>query len=268
MTRLLRRRPSPALVIACIALFVSLGPAAYATHEVINGSDVVDNSLTGADVRGKAGTSGAAAVNGSLTTDDIAGQQANAANGTPFIDGTLTQWDIKNGGIAGADIALNAINGTKVASDSLSGADIEEASLGQVPAALLGGIGRYGTAGSCDPESSAFVTCASTTTTVDVPVAQARMLVIGTVKAQTESGTSSASGHCELRARHDSGSFSFVGPLSGFTTGVGINATFVPLMSMHVAPAGGYQVSIECNELDNPIVYFDARVAAVVLSTN
>jgi hypothetical protein len=31
MKRLLRR-PSPALVIACIALFVSLGPAAYATH--------------------------------------------------------------------------------------------------------------------------------------------------------------------------------------------------------------------------------------------
>jgi hypothetical protein len=32
MKRLLRRRPSPALVIACLALLIALGPTAYASH--------------------------------------------------------------------------------------------------------------------------------------------------------------------------------------------------------------------------------------------
>jgi hypothetical protein len=174
MKRLLRCRPSPALVIACIALFVALGPAAYATHELINSSDVVDNSLQGVDVQGTAGTATTAAINGSLTGADISGQAANAAVGQPFIDGSLTGHDITNGSLGSADygdssiqtadIAPKAINGTKVADgslngtnvadggltgtdvldDSVTGADIYEPSLSTVPsagnAATLGGV--------------------------------------------------------------------------------------------------------------------------------
>ena len=49
MNRILKRRPSPALVISVIALFVALGGSAYAL--VITGGDVVNGSLTGKDVR-------------------------------------------------------------------------------------------------------------------------------------------------------------------------------------------------------------------------
>src|SRR4051794_38515536 len=44
-----RRRPSPALVISLVALFLSLGGVGYAALR-ITGKDVVDGSLTGKDV--------------------------------------------------------------------------------------------------------------------------------------------------------------------------------------------------------------------------
>ena len=108
---LAKLRPRSAYdVMAALALLVALSTGgAYASHLVVDSSDVVDNSLTGADVRGKPGTSSTAAVNGSLTTDDIAGQQANAANGTPFVDGTLTQWDLKNGSVTGSDVLESSL---------------------------------------------------------------------------------------------------------------------------------------------------------------
>lgn len=49
MKRILRSRPSPALVISLVALFVALGGTAYAL--TITGANVINNSLTGADVR-------------------------------------------------------------------------------------------------------------------------------------------------------------------------------------------------------------------------
>jgi len=49
MNRILRRRPSPALIISLIALFVALGGTAYAL--VITGADVKNGSLTGKDLR-------------------------------------------------------------------------------------------------------------------------------------------------------------------------------------------------------------------------
>jgi hypothetical protein len=46
---LLRRRPSPALILSAMALFVALGGTAYAL--TITGKNVKNNSLTGADIR-------------------------------------------------------------------------------------------------------------------------------------------------------------------------------------------------------------------------
>jgi hypothetical protein len=122
MKALFSRRPSPALVVACIALFVALGPAAYATHEVINSSDVVDNSLLGVDVKGTAGTASTRAVNGSLTGADISGQPANAALGQPFVPGSLTGFDVADGSLKLADHGANSVDASKIVNDA-SGAD-------------------------------------------------------------------------------------------------------------------------------------------------
>jgi hypothetical protein len=47
------RRPSPALVIACIALFCSLSTGALAARTLLTGKDVKDASLTGKDIKDK-----------------------------------------------------------------------------------------------------------------------------------------------------------------------------------------------------------------------
>ncbi len=49
MKRILRNRPSPALIISLVALFAALGGTAYAL--TITGANVPNNSLTGADIR-------------------------------------------------------------------------------------------------------------------------------------------------------------------------------------------------------------------------
>lgn len=129
------RRPSHGTVVAYLALFVALGgTSAWAANEW-TGANIVDESLTGADVRGKQGTSTTSAVNGSLSTQDLVGQQPNPANGTPFIDGSLTQWDIRNNSLSADDLGPNSVNTSEVADNSLGGADILESGLGPVASA-------------------------------------------------------------------------------------------------------------------------------------
>ena len=52
MKYILRRRPSPALVIACIALFVSLGGVSYAVATgSIDSREIRNNTISSNDVR-------------------------------------------------------------------------------------------------------------------------------------------------------------------------------------------------------------------------
>jgi len=77
MQRILRRRPTPAFVLAVIALFVALGGSAYAL--TITGRDVVDGSLTGADVRNRSLTEvdlRRRALKGTLMQKDSVGYNA------------------------------------------------------------------------------------------------------------------------------------------------------------------------------------------------
>jgi hypothetical protein len=66
MKRLSRFRPSPALVIACIALFAAMGGSAYAAV-VITGKNVKNYSLTGKDVK-KDGIGGVTVKESRLST--------------------------------------------------------------------------------------------------------------------------------------------------------------------------------------------------------
>lgn len=78
------RRPSPALVISLIALFVSLGGSSYAAL-VISGKNVKNSSLTGADIKG----------------------------------GSLGGSDVKNGSLGGSDIKRDSLGGRQVKESSL-----------------------------------------------------------------------------------------------------------------------------------------------------
>jgi hypothetical protein len=101
---LLRRRPTPALLISCVALFVSLGGVSYGVATgFIDSREIRDNTIRSQDVR-----------NNTLRTQDIR-------------DNEIRGFDIRNSSIQGRDVAFN----------TLTGADIDEATLGKVPAATV-----------------------------------------------------------------------------------------------------------------------------------
>jgi hypothetical protein len=108
----LGRLPSPALVIACVALFVSLGGVSYglATGSV-DSREIKNNSVRSADIR-----------NNDLRSKDVR-------------NNTLRTFDIRNNEVRGFDIRNSTIQGRDVAFDTLTGTDISEASLTKVPSA-------------------------------------------------------------------------------------------------------------------------------------
>jgi hypothetical protein len=99
---ILRRRPSPALVIACIALFVSLGGVSYGVATgFIDSREIKNNQVRSSDLR-----------NNSIRTFDIRNNEVRG-------------FDIRNSSVQGRDVALN----------TLTGADISEQDLEKVPSA-------------------------------------------------------------------------------------------------------------------------------------
>jgi hypothetical protein len=278
---LAKLRPRSAYdVMAALALFVALSTgSAYAINEW-TGANIVDESLTGADVRGKAPAGTTPAVNGSLTSQDVAGQQAHASSGTPFIDGTLTQWDIKNGAVAGSDIASNAITGAKVADNALNGADvanngltgadIDESTLGQVPSALVGGHGRYIGGQQCNPDLALFITCA--VVTLDIPAGLPRVHVIGVGSAADfiDSGDDGFYGTCRVATSRGSIPESAVAVASGGPVespgAQGIPITVTAITSP--LTAGQVAFAIECNESLYNFSLVNVGVTAVVIAPN
>jgi hypothetical protein len=105
-------RPSPALVIACIALFASLGGVSYGlANGSIDSREIADNSIRSKDVR-----------NDSVYTRDIRNND-------------VRDIDIRNGTIKGRDVARK----------TLTGDHIDMAKLGQVPdSAALAGVPASG----------------------------------------------------------------------------------------------------------------------------
>jgi hypothetical protein len=81
MKRLFRRRPSPAMVVALVALFVSLAGVSYGAATIGSGA-IINNSIRSKDVR-----------NNSLTTKDI---RNSTIRGKDVRNNTLTNSDIKN----------------------------------------------------------------------------------------------------------------------------------------------------------------------------
>ena len=109
MHRIIRRRPSPAMVIACLALGIALTGTSVAAV-----SALAPNSVGTVQIR------------------------ANA----------VTAAKIKNANVTGAKIARNAVTGTKVLNGSLTAADFVASSLPKGPAGPAGPAGATGPAGA------------------------------------------------------------------------------------------------------------------------
>jgi hypothetical protein len=99
---ILRRRPSPALVIALIALFISLSGVAYGVATgSIDSREIKDNTVRSRDLR-----------NNDIRTKDLRNNEIRGR-------------DLRNSTVQGRDVALN----------TLTGDDINESRLGKVASA-------------------------------------------------------------------------------------------------------------------------------------
>ena len=104
MQPLLRRRPSPALVISLIALFVSLSGVSYGVATgFIDSREIKNNEIRSLDIR-----------NNEVRTRDLRNNEIRGI-------------DIRNSTIQGRDIGLNQVTGE----------DVKEDTLQKVPSALL-----------------------------------------------------------------------------------------------------------------------------------
>jgi hypothetical protein len=101
---ILRRRPSPALVISLIALFVSLSGVSYGVATgFIDSREIKNNEIRSLDIR-----------NNQVRTRDLRNNEVRGI-------------DIRNSTVQGRDIALNTVTGD----------DVREDTLQKVPSALL-----------------------------------------------------------------------------------------------------------------------------------
>jgi hypothetical protein len=112
MNRLTRHRPSPAMVVACVALGIALTGTSVAAV-----SALAPNSVGTAQIKPNA----------------------------------VTAAKIKNANVTGAKIARNAITGSKVLNRSLTAADFVASSLPKGPAGPTGPAGPAGPAGAAGP---------------------------------------------------------------------------------------------------------------------
>lgn len=114
-----RFRPTPAFVLAIVALMVALGGSAVA-------AGLVPNSVKSKHI-----------ANGQVKKQDLG---ANSVRGEKVLDGSLTGLDlqdasvtgadVEDGSVEGSDVQDGSLTGTDVQDDSLTGADIQEGTLG------------------------------------------------------------------------------------------------------------------------------------------
>ena len=107
------RQLTYANVVATLALLLAAGTGgAYALS--LTGADIVDDTITSADIKGSSGKPG------TLRSEDI-------------LDGQVLRWDIGAGHVDSGHVADGALTGADVKNDAITGADVSEYTLGQVP---------------------------------------------------------------------------------------------------------------------------------------
>jgi hypothetical protein len=242
MRSILRRRPSAAIIISCLALFMAMGGVSYGfatgsidSREILNndvrGKDVRQSTLTGADVKDEA-LKGADVDESSLGKVPAAATADNAAHA------------------AAADNATQAGNANTV---------------GGVPAEQLT-IGRSGYDDFCEPGAAA-IKCATATLTLPRP---GRVLVTtGGQWHSDDAPGSSIRGICRI-LRNDAilTAPTEEGSLSQQTDGNQEQAMSPQTVVTGVLPAGVHEFALSCSDDVGDMDYTDTRISAVLLGSS
>jgi hypothetical protein len=109
-------RPSPALVIACVALFAALSGSAMAAKFAVRSAQIVDGTIRTVDLRDNAVTSPKIA-DATVTADDLATDSVNTD-------------EIAKDAVKADEVAANAVASSEVADQSLTQDDLGPNSVG------------------------------------------------------------------------------------------------------------------------------------------
>ncbi len=116
MTTKTKFRPSPAMIVSCIALFLALTGSAFAVAKnTVRSPQIVDGTIRTVDLRNDSVQS-AKVANGTLTADDLGTDSVNSD-------------EIAKDAVKSDEIAENAVASPEVAPDSLTAGDLGAASV-------------------------------------------------------------------------------------------------------------------------------------------
>jgi hypothetical protein len=136
----LTRRPSPATVLAAVALFVALGGPAWA-GQLVNGKRIKPNTVTTKQIKDHSigerdvdptllarllavvdgSVTGTSVADGSLGASDLA---PGSINGDRIAPGAVGSSAVADGGLSARDLAAGAIGTDAIDDGSLRGADV------------------------------------------------------------------------------------------------------------------------------------------------
>lgn len=105
LTRAVRELLSPAMVVALLALALSLGGTAYAA-KLITSKEIKNNTVKSVDIR-----------NGGVAAVDIK-------------KGAIGSAELKDGGVGSADIADGGVGSAEIADGAVGSADVADGSIG------------------------------------------------------------------------------------------------------------------------------------------
>ena len=129
-------RPSPALVIACIALFVALTGSAFAAGSArtrVRSPQIVDGTIRTVDLRDNAVAAGKIAPD-AVDTTEIA---ENGVDSSDVAPDTLTAGDLGAASVTSSEVADQSLTANDLGPDSVGSSELQA---GSVRASELGTI--------------------------------------------------------------------------------------------------------------------------------
>ena len=235
-------------VVGYVVLMLAMGSSASALkgHNTVFSDDIVNGQVKRRDIGTDAVTTAKIGA-GQVGIDDIVD---DAVNGSKVPDGTLT----------GADIMDDSLTSSEIG--GLTGADVLESTLGMVPSATVAGRGRSAQGISCDPESAAFVSCASVT--FDLP-GHGRVLMHGYGTGYTEVDSDTAQGSCALYTSVTGGFPDIIGVHADDNSGgeFGLSKVTPPM------GPGTVTFEVHCNQVpEGAILYEKVGISVVQIGSS
>ena len=133
-----RRPPSPAMIVALIALFIALGGPAQA-RKLIDGHELRKGSVSGRAIKDH---SIAKADLTKTAVRSLTATPANSVGSARIVDGEVHAPDLGAGSVGPAQLATGAVTGSKLAMDSVGGGSVANGSLQTVDIGSFAGALR------------------------------------------------------------------------------------------------------------------------------